>query len=740
MMAQLLSSKVVIEEEEPRIRNIDAVQTSIAAMVGVTERGPVNVPTLVTSFDEYKQYFGGFTADSDVALAAQGFFENGGQFLYVVRVVHFTDSTDPNTKTSAAGTLNLLTAASGPTAGTVTSGAVEPFELTPGETLDIAVDGGGTQPVTFDAAAASVTSSNTETFALADGETLQFTVDGGSLQTVTFNTAEFVAIGAATAAEVAAVINAEATGIQADAPGGAVRITTDTVGTGASLASFGGTAAATLGFAAGDTGTGDVADITAVTAAEAAALINADVTGATASPVGGAVQIDSDTTGPSSSVQVEGTSTALAFSFDNATHSGTTGAAVNTLQVDAKYDGTYSADLTIQIAAATSGDSEEFNLVVLDDGLIAEEYPNLSMLDTADRYVESVINSGDEESSLISVIDLDAVVSSQRPANGTTGPLAGGDDGLVGLVDADFGALTTAAVGIQAMDEIQEFNILTVPGQTTSAVHNGMVTYCEDKRKGSAFPILESPAGSSATDIITYMETTAGLLGLSEFGAMYWPHVKVINPSESVFGTVETVTVPPAGHIAGIYARTDAAREGGVYDPPAGIEEGRIAGIVGFETDEVFDEAKRDLVYPKRINILTSFPGAPRHIDGSRCLKGGGNFPFVSQRRGAIFIEQSIKNGTEFARHKNNTAELRRTVLRTIRGFLLIQMRNKAFASQEPDKAFFVDLSDKLNTASVVNAGKMIGRIGLAFNTPAEFLVFRFSKDTRALESEILGG
>ena len=37
--------------------------------------------------------------------------------------------------------------------------------------------------------------------------------------------------------------------------------------------------------------------------------------------------------------------------------------------------------------------------------------------------------------------------------------------------------------------------------------------------------------------------------------------------------------------------------------------------------------AKRDLVYPKRINPLTTGPGMPRYIDGSRTLKSTGNFP-----------------------------------------------------------------------------------------------------------------
>ena len=83
------------------------------------------------------------------------------------------------------------------------------------------------------------------------------------------------------------------------------------------------------------------------------------------------------------------------------------------------------------------------------------------------------------------------------------------------------------------------------------------------------------------------------------------------------------------------------------------------------QADEVLEERKRDLVYPKRINPLTAFPGAPRHIDGARTLKGDGNFPTVAERRGVIFIEQSLKLGLLFAKHKNNTEALRSTLART---------------------------------------------------------------------------
>jgi hypothetical protein len=60
-----------------------------------------------------------------------------------------------------------------------------------------------------------------------------------------------------------------------------------------------------------------------------------------------------------------------------------------------------------------------------------------------------------------------------------------------------------------------------------------------------------------------------------------------------------------------------------------------------------------------------------------------------------------------------------------------------AFRSREPAKAFFVDVSETLNTPTVVFAGKLIARVGLATNKPAEFIVLRISQDTRALEAEL---
>jgi phage tail sheath protein FI len=526
MGSQLLASKVVIVEEEPRIRNVPALSTAVVGAVGVTERGPVGHAVLVTSFEEFVDTFGGFTPNSDLALAASAFFENGGQTLWVVRTVHYSDPTDGTTKTSALATLTLKDRAGTP---------------------------------------------------------------------------------------------------------------------------------------------------------------------------------------------------------------------VNTLRVDGKWDGAYGNDVTIVIGPPTSGAAAEFNLTVEDNGLIAEVFPNVSMDPTKPSYVETLVNHPTNGSRLIAVTDLASATAApnNRPSVGTFGPMTGGSDGLTGLVDADFVGSDAGKTGLHALDTVQQLSILIVPGRATAAVHGAMITYCEVTRDKACFAVLDPPANQSATDIVTYAESTAAILGLTEFAAIYWPRVKVLNPSSAVFGTAANLVVPPSGHLAGVYARVDSSRPGGVYIPPAGIENGQLLGVIGFETDEVLSEAKRDLVFPKRINPLTVFPGAPRHIDGARTLKGDGNFPTVAERRGVIFIEQSLKLGLLFAKHHNNTEALRATLERTVTAFLLIQLKNGAFASTDPKQAFFVDFGAALNPPSVVFSGQVVGRIGLATAKPAEFIVLRFSQDTRALEAEL---
>lgn len=93
-----------IAEQNGPAHAIERVATGIAAFVGRTLKGPVNVPVVVHSFAEYSQVFGGLWQPSMVAYAVEQYFENGGREAIVVRV---TNGGRPPSLSLRAGTGEL---------------------------------------------------------------------------------------------------------------------------------------------------------------------------------------------------------------------------------------------------------------------------------------------------------------------------------------------------------------------------------------------------------------------------------------------------------------------------------------------------------------------------------------------------------------------------------------------------------------------------------------------------------
>ena len=571
-------------------------------------------------------------------------------------------------------------------------------------------------------------------------------VNGVTVPTKTFSTGEFVLIGAATAEEVVASLNAHFAannaGCAATLTGGGTTVTVTTVrrGTGATLVIGGSAAALTTLLGTATPGTGDVVDIDSVTAAELATKLST-LTGGTAAAVGGKLRLTSATTGGSSTVQVKAASTAdTGVGFDNAVYSGSSGAAVDTLQVTGKTDGTYGNEVSIQIAAATSGESARFNLYVVRNGLIRERWFNLSMDDADPSYVETVINDALTGSDYIQVEDQDAVGSAavQRPATGTFGPMTGGDDGLTSLADTDYigGETANGSMGFRLFDT-EAVNVLTAPGRATAAVHNAMITYCEITREGLCFAIFDPPKNQSASQIVTYVESTASVLELSDHAAIYWPNVKVANPNKAIYGNTTDIVVAPSGHMAGLYARTDASKVGGYFEQPAGTERGLLHGVIGLEMSEVKKKPKRELVYPKRINPISQENGTPIFVDGSRTLKSTSAWPSIGQRRGVIEVERRLIPGLAFMRHRNIKERLYNEGKKTVLLFLGELTRNDALKYTDPRKAFSVDFGKGLNPASVQAQQQVRARIGLATSESAEQVILLVGPDTRALDEEL---
>lgn len=199
------------------------------------------------------------------------------------------------------------------------SGATDPtFDLAPGQTIVLSIDGASNVTVTFDAAAGVITSgSGTYPWAPAGGETLTFKIDG-TQYVATFLSSD------TSAALVRARLN-EAAGYTAFAAGsGTTTVFTGLIkGTSGSVqivAVSGASVTTATGFSAGAAvaGTGDVANIDAVTVAEANTRVLADTSNAAGvdRDYSGAVRIFSLTDDGTGTIEIDSTSTATAFGWE----------------------------------------------------------------------------------------------------------------------------------------------------------------------------------------------------------------------------------------------------------------------------------------------------------------------------------------------------------------------------------------------------------------------------------------
>src|SRR5436190_18275686 len=92
-MPEYLAPGVYVEEISTGARPIEGVSTSTTGFIGQAERGP-ELPRLVTSWEEYVRWYGSYVDRivppprlKFLPYAVRGFFDNGGQRLFVARIM-----------------------------------------------------------------------------------------------------------------------------------------------------------------------------------------------------------------------------------------------------------------------------------------------------------------------------------------------------------------------------------------------------------------------------------------------------------------------------------------------------------------------------------------------------------------------------------------------------------------------------------------------------------------------------
>ncbi|HEY1178391.1 MAG TPA: hypothetical protein VGF17_19725 [Phytomonospora sp.] len=198
----------VVEVDGRSAPTITAAPTSVAGFVVRSQRGTPDRAVRVRGFADFTANFGSYHPKAFGAYAVRGFFDNGGSDAYVVRVVGAgaqAATTDVNDRAGTpVPTLRIRAGA---------RGAPDPGAW--GNALTVAVE---SSPLGSASVPAQVIGATAEPFVLTDGATVQFTVttrNTDQVATVTFHTTDFATIGAASAQEVAAVINRQTTAVRA---------------------------------------------------------------------------------------------------------------------------------------------------------------------------------------------------------------------------------------------------------------------------------------------------------------------------------------------------------------------------------------------------------------------------------------------------------------------------------------------------------------------------------------------
>ncbi|MFE9655179.1 phage tail sheath family protein [Micromonospora sp. NPDC006431] len=302
--------------------------------------------------------------------------------------------------------------------------------------------------------------------------------------------------------------------------------------------------------------------------------------------------------------------------------------------------------------------------------------------------------------------------------------------------------------GLQLLEAVDEISILAAPGYHDPVSHEALISMAERLRTMVA--ICDPPPDVDDVSALTRVATPGKPPGKptdgppkpadgdgpgayrprqSDFATFYFPWIRVRDPLSG-----ELVLTPPSGHVAGIWARTDALR--GVHKAPANEP---VRGAVDLAC--LVTRPEHDVLNPKGVNVIRYFAGEGIRLWGARTLAAeASEWRYLNVRRLSIAIEQAIANGTRWMVFEPNDYTLWRSIRRDIGAFLTRVWRDGALLGRTPEEAFFVKCDEETNPADVRDAGMVVAHIGIAVVKPAEFVVFKLSQWAGGTETETIGG
>ena len=213
------------------------------------------------------------------------------------------------------------------------------------------------------------------------------------------------------------------------------------------------------------------------------------------------------------------------------------------------------------------------------------------------------------------------------------------------------------------------------------------------------------------------------------FGALYYPWICV---DDALAPNGSLRTIPPSGHVAGLYARTDRVR--GVHKPPTNEV---LEGVWG--PSEVIDVAGHGALNDAHINAIRALPGRGILVLGARTVAQDPRWWFVNVRRLFSMIEAAIDARMQWLVFEPNNPSLWRDIDRAVRGLLQDLYAAGMLDGATAAEAYSVQCDEHTNPASVIDEGRVVCDIGLQPPYPAEFLVVRIGVTRSGIQVEDQG-
>lgn len=665
---------VYIEELPSGVRTITGVSTSVTAFLGVAKRGSVNKAVNCLSQSDYELNFGGLSSDSAMSYAVSQFFLNGGTNAWVVRLA----------KNPARATMTLNDESGNPA---LTVNALD--EGTAGNDIEVIIDHNAIDPANFNI-----------TFVYSSKD------DPSDTRTETFQN---VSLDPASPRFVDDVINDVSrlvTVTEIDAPTPPPAPTPP--------ATTGGSASGGAGNGSGASGSGSSTSGSTSTAVVPAAP-------APRLPV---------ITGPAAGTLTSGAFVAKDLNtLPDATH--------NSFMISIDGDKPSLVSIGSNAAAGTDLATKLGDIASRIQTAVRKLKPGQAnyrkftcTADTSNSQLVLTSGTNDASSSVaITAATTNSIAKEFHLLDGTT-TTKGVSPLLTGGVADPFTPDEAYSIymgdqlkreGIYALDEIDLFNLLVLPGVTDPNILGDAIEYCQSRR---AFLIADAPQGYQPADMVSFItgpNLPKGPYG--EYGAVYYPWVKIPDPLKNG----KLMSFPPSALIAGLYARTDSSR--GVWKAPAGTE----ATLLGVRAlDYQMTDMENGTLNPHGVNCLRVFPVYGPVCWGSRTISGddqiASDYKYVPVRRLALYIEESLYRGTKWVVFEPNDEPLWAQIRLNVGAFMQTLFRQGAFQGQTPSEAYLVKCDKETTTQNDINLGVVNILVAFAPLKPAEFVILQIQQ------------